>query len=253
MRLERLSEDAEKLRWELVQVCRVLVEGRLDSGPFGNVSVRIPGTSEYWQNPAGITFDALTPQDVIRVDAEGKVIEGNHSPHPGEFIHREIYRLRRDVQAIVHTHSHSTVMLSLLGKSIEPFTQVGAALYGDQGIYLGYSGPVRDTDEGNAIAKALAQNTVVIAKNHGLFATGKSLSAAWWDMVVADLAAKIHVDALKMGLSHADPLSLEVAEKSRREVRHRQYQAMWQGQVAKLKFKYPELFCSERIEKKGFG
>ena len=170
------------------------------------MSIRIPGRDESWQNPVGVNFDQLRVEDVLRVDVEGKVLEGSRKAHPGEFIHRQIYAARPDVGAIVHTHSHSTVMLSLLGCEIEPFTQLGASLNGDQGLYLGFNGTVRDSDEGRAIARALGSKSIVIAKNHGLFAAAPTIKAAFWDMVVADWAARVHLDALKLGLKKADPL-----------------------------------------------
>ena len=81
--------------------------------------------------------------------------------------------------------------------------KLGAAIYHDQGIYHGFTGPVRTTDEGAAIAKALGNKSIVIAKNHGLFTTGNRIQAALWDMVIADTAAKIHLSAKQLGLQLA--------------------------------------------------
>jgi L-fuculose-phosphate aldolase len=223
--------SAERLRRDLVTACHILVRSNMDSGPFGNVSIRIPGTEQYWQNPVGVYFGRLTVDDVIRVDRDGEVLEGKHRAHPGEFIHREIYRRRPDVGAIVHTHSPDTVMLSLLGCEIEPFTQLGASLVGDQGIYRGFTGPVRSSEEGSAIAEALGGRRIVIAKNHGLFAAGPNVRAALWDMIVADMASRIHLRALDAGIRKAENLPPEYVEKSRREVRDLQYEAAWENNI----------------------
>ena len=216
-------------RIEVVQACRILVDLRLDSGPFGNISVRVPGREEYWQNPVGIHFDRIQPRDVLRVNREGEVLEGDHPPHPGEFIHRQIYQLRPDVGAIVHTHSTDTVLFSLLGCEIAPLTQLGASLYDDQGIYQGFSGPVRSSEEGRAIATALGHKSIVIAKNHGLFAAANNIRAALWDMVVADKAACIHLRAMGLGVKIPTTVHPEIVEKSRREVRDRQCDAVWKN------------------------
>lgn len=217
------------LRTEVVLACRIIVDQKLDSGPFGNISIRIPNTQQFWINPSGITFDQLEPDDILCVDINGNLIEGKHEQHPGEFIHRAIYQLRNDVNAIVHTHSENTVLMSLLGCEIEPFTQLGASIYNDQGIYHGFSGPVRTVDEGVAIAQALGNKSIVIAKNHGLFAAGSSIQSALWDMIVADSAAKIHLAAKHLGLQHADKLSPEHFHKSKIEVRDKQHKFMWQS------------------------
>lgn len=222
------------LKQAIVTACRMLVLLKLDSGPFGNVSIRVPGTETYWVNPEGKIFTEVTVDDLVLMNLNGDVLDGQHQPHPGEFIHREIYRRRQDVNAIVHTHSESTVMHSLLGQTIEAHTQLGASLYGDQGLYQGFSGPVRDSHEGAAIAEALGDKAIVIAKNHGLFTASSSIRAAWWDMVIADAAAKIHVSAKQLGLPPAAIPSAAILEKSRREVRVRQCEAMWHSYAANL-------------------
>lgn len=132
------------LQASLVTVCHILVANRLDSGPFGNVSVRVPGTQTFLVNPQGICFDKLKNDDIVTVNIAGEILSKNHPPHPGEVIHRAIYQKRPDVSAIVHVHSPHTVAISLLGEPIQAFTQLGASLRGDQGIFHGFSGPVRD-------------------------------------------------------------------------------------------------------------
>jgi len=225
--LDLANVVSHQLKQEVVSACHILVKLKLDSGPFGNISIRVPKTETFWVNPDGITFDQLKPADIVRVDINGKVLEGDLQPHPGTFIHREIYRLRADVNAIVHTHSENTVLISLLGCEIEPYTQLGAAIYNDQGIYHGFTGPVRTSDEGEAIAEALGDKSIVIAKNHGLFTTAATIQAALWDMVLADTAAKIHLSAKQLGLPAADRLSDQYMQKSAVEVRQKQCDSMW--------------------------
>lgn len=224
-----------KLQKEVWMACQFLVQQRLDSGPFGNVSARIPNTNTYWHNPVGIPFRQLEVDDILLVDTNGNVLKGSHKPHPGEFIHREIYKMRPDVVAVVHTHSPNTVFQSLLGKIIEPYTQLGCAFFGDQGLYLGFTGPVRDANEGHEIAKALGKKSTVIAKNHGQFAVStNNIRAALWDMILLEWASQIHVEAVKMGLPTAGNVPDSDLEKSRREVRERQYESMWQSFVKEL-------------------
>lgn len=232
-KVQRLSSDQHKAN--IVMACKVLVDQRLDSGPFGNVSVRVPDTDEFYVNPMGLTFNEIETDNILLMSLQGEVLEGRGEPHPGEFIHREIYRLRKDVKAIVHTHSDNTVALSLLGCEIEPFTQLGASIYADQGVYTDFTGPVRTSDEGVAIAKSLGDKSLVIAKNHGLFAVGNTLAAALWDFIVADQAAKIHLTALQLGLDKADKMSEAYLQKSKREVREKQHVSMWNSYLNKLK------------------
>lgn len=225
---------SHQIREAIKLTCRIIVKQKLDSGPFGNISIREPNTDTFWVNCSGVTFEHITEKDIVRMDLHGNVLDGELDPHPGEFIHREIYRRRPDIQAIVHTHSENTVALSLLGCKIEPFTQLGAAFYEDQGIYHGFTGPVRTSDEGAEIAKALGQNSLLVAKNHGVFATGSSIQAALWDMIIADAAAKIHLTARQHGIHAAEKISDEFMQKSKIEVRHKQNEFMWESFVKSL-------------------
>ncbi len=235
MKTELLDNNISlKLKHDLIIACQILVAQKLDSGPFGNISVRIPGTSEFWINPCGVTFNQIKSCDVLRFDLNGNILEGHKPGHPGEIIHRAIYQLRPDVTAIVHTHSDNTVAQSLLGIKIEPFTQLGASIHNDQGVYSGFTGPVRSAHEGYAIAKALENYSIVIAKNHGLFTVAQSLQAALWDFIVCDHAAKIHLQALQLGMKHAELISDEYLLKSKEEVRHKQFEFMWTNYVNSL-------------------
>ena len=229
-----ILSKSHQLKQEVVSACHIITKLKLDAGPFGNISVRVPGTETFFVNPEGVTFDQLLREHIVLVDIDGHVLEGEGNPHPGTFIHREIYRLRKDVSAIVHTHSENTVLLSLLGLEIEPYTQLGAAIFGDQGIYHGFTGPVRTSDEGKDIAEALGNKTIVIAKNHGLFTVAQTIQAALWDMVVADTAAKIHLSAKQLGLGPADRLSEEYMRKSKIEVRQKQCDFMWNSFLNKI-------------------
>ena len=92
---------------------------------------------------------------------------------------------------------------------------------------------MRDSNEGHAIAKALASNSIVIAKSHGLFAAARDIKATLWDFIVADMASEIHVEARKLGVS-APQLESATLTKSRGEVRDRQCESSWNSSVRKL-------------------
>lgn len=235
MKIEPLVNNINsQLKHDLVLASHILVAQKLDSGPFGNISVRIPGTAEFLINPCGVTFNQIKSNDILRIDLNGNILEGNKPAHPGEIIHRAIYQLRPDVSAIVHSHSINTVMQSLLGIKIEPYTQLGASIHNDQGIYSGFTGPVRSTQEGYAIAEALENYSIVIAKNHGLFTTSKSLPAALWDFIVCEQAAMVHLQAIQLGFKQAELISDEYLQKSKEEVRHKQFHFMWKNFVNSL-------------------
>jgi len=232
-----LAPVSHQLRQDVLSACKIIVDQKLDSGPFGNISIRIPNTEAFWINPAGITFDQLELDDILCVDTFGNILEGKHEPHPGTFIHREIYRLRMDIGAIVHTHSENTVMISLLGCEIQSFTQLGTSIYNDQSIYHGFNGPVRTTDEGFVMAQALGKKSILIAKNHGVFTCGATIQSALWDFIIADMAAKTHLTANSLGIHSADMPPKEIIQKSKIEVRQKQCEFMWNSYLKRNRFR----------------
>jgi ribulose-5-phosphate 4-epimerase/fuculose-1-phosphate aldolase len=233
------SPQIQPLAVQLVQAARIILRNGLGSGPFGNLSIRVPGTTKYIQNPAGVYFEHLSPDQVVVLDLEEERAAGGHQ---GDFIHKQILRRRPDVNAIAHSHCHASVMLCVLGTVIEPFTQVGAAIHGDQGLFQPFTGPVRDFEEGDGIAKALGDKALVIANRHGIFAAGKSMPHAVWDLMLADWAAREHLHAVQLGIRVAPPLRPQDYLKSRTELREDMCAGIWENELQHLRRSDPSLF-----------
>jgi ribulose-5-phosphate 4-epimerase/fuculose-1-phosphate aldolase len=120
--------------------------------------------------------------DLILVDADGEVVEGNQPINRAAFaIHSQIHAARPDVVAAAHTHSMNGKAWSTLGRLLDPLTQDACAFYGDHGLFNDYTGVVLSTDEGKRIAHALGDYKAVILRNHGLLTVGPTVDeAAWW-------------------------------------------------------------------------
>jgi ribulose-5-phosphate 4-epimerase/fuculose-1-phosphate aldolase len=222
------------LKQQIVHAAKIIVRQGLACDPFGNISARLSTSNDFLINPEGVVFNQLKVTDIVMVNVDAGLINHACKPHPGVVIHREIYRLYPEIKAIVHTHSEAATIFSLLGCTIKPFTQLGASLFMDQGLYSGFSGPVRSNSEGLEIAQALAGKAIVIAKNHGIFAANHNLPAALWDMLIADIAAQTHVAATQLGIAAPPSMREEDYLKSKLEVRTKQYDLMWRSLVNDL-------------------
>lgn len=214
-------------RHDLLVACRALSNMKLSAGPFGNVSVRIPNTPYYLENPADIYFENLRESDFVLLSVTGEKIAGKGERHQGDYIHQAIYRRRPDVGAIVHTHAHHSVLMACRAQLPAPWTQVGAAFVGDIGVYDGFSGPVRDQSEGEYIAKALGDKSVVMAVRHGFFIARKKLPEALWDMSLIEQVCREHLDMLRFGEITPSELPADALEKSARCIRHEFVEAFW--------------------------
>lgn len=154
-----------------------------DEGVAGHITARDPERPDhFWVNPLGMSFRHVRVSDLILVDDQGNVVEGDWPLNQAAFaIHSRIHRARPDVHAAAHSHSLHGKAFSSLGILLDPLTQDSCAFYGDHSLFDDYTGVVLDVAEGDRIAEALGQNKAVILRNHGLLTVGQTVeSAAWW-------------------------------------------------------------------------
>jgi ribulose-5-phosphate 4-epimerase/fuculose-1-phosphate aldolase len=233
----------DQTRLDLACACRIIANEKMDDGIGGHISVRIPGTDEFWTNPYPFYFADIMPDDIVRVDAQGRVLEGKHKPNPSVDLHPAIYTRRLDVNAIVHTHPPYLTGFSALGRVIEIFDQVGAFLFEEQAVYNEFTGTILSHEGAAPIAEALGTKRLAILKNHGLLAVGSDLRIALVDTLLAERAARIQAMALQVGATSADALSDEVARQTRdanRELGH--YEDTWEALLRGLRRSDPDLF-----------
>lgn len=143
----------------------------------GNVSARIPGAEEFWITPSGIFKGELNPEDLVKLDLEGNVIEGFLRPSIEYPFHAAIYRVRPDVNAVVHAHNPYTVGLTLAGVSIRPIT-VEEVMVLRRVDVVPFEFPGTDK-----LAKLVEEyiskgGRALILQNHGIVAVGSNLVEA---------------------------------------------------------------------------
>ncbi len=152
-------------------------------GVAGHITARDPERPDhFWVNPFGVPFGHISASDLLLVNDEGDVVEGDIAVNRAAFaIHAAIHKARPDVVAAAHSHSVYGKAFSSLGRLLDPLTQDSCAFYDDHGLFDEYTGVVIDTSEGDRIAKALGDYKAAILLNHGLLTVGTTVdAAAWW-------------------------------------------------------------------------
>ncbi len=233
----------DQIRLDLACACRIIANEKMDDGIAGHLSIRIPSTDEMWTNPYPFYFADIQPDDVVRVDMKGRVIEGRHKPNPSIDIHPAIYRRRPDVGAIVHTHPPCVTGYSALGRQIEVYDQVGSFVFEEQAVYNEFTGTVFSEDGAEPIAEALGSRNICILKNHGLITVGTDIRFALGYTLLAERAAHVQAMATQFGATKADALDDETARQTKAaniEIGH--YEDMWQALVRGLRRSCPDLF-----------
>ncbi len=154
-----------------------------NEGVAGHLTARDPEHPDlFWVNPFGLSFGLIRASDLILVDHEGEVVQGDWPVNRAAFaIHSQVHQARPDVTAAAHTHSTFGRAFSALGKLLDPITQDSCAFYRDHALFDDFTGVVLDVEEGKRIAHALGDNKACILRNHGLLTVGQSVDeAAWW-------------------------------------------------------------------------
>lgn len=187
---------------------RLHAEGLL-KGTSGNLSVREVDTM--WITPSGVPWPELDATDLARVRlGDGERLEGP-APSSEAPLHRRLYRLRDDIRAIVHTHSHFATVFSVLRRPIEPVHYLIA--FGGRRIGVADYACYGTDALADRVAEALGDDRCVLLANHGLVAVGETLArAAAVASAVEEVAAlQYHAEALGEPV-HLDDAQLRTVE-----------------------------------------
>lgn len=181
--------EAERLhrRQRLAAAFRLFARHGLDEGVAGHITARDPEHADrFWVNPFAVPFSRIKVSDLLLVDHDGTVLEGDkggtRNVNQAAFaIHSQVHAARPDVVAAAHSHSLYGKAWSALGRKLDPITQDSCDFFEDHELYADFNGVVTDVDEGKNIAHALGDAKAAILQNHGLLTVGQSVDeAAWW-------------------------------------------------------------------------
>ena len=179
-----MSED---IRDQIIDVVDELYDAGLITPKGGNVSVRIVDSEEAWITPTQLYKGGLTIEKLIRVDLQGRKLEGRDRPSVELPMHLQIYRSREDVGAIIHTHAPMATVVGLYDEPIPAITIEALALGQVPVVPFLLSGT---KEQSQAITEALGDGPGVLLRNHGLLTVGRDLREAANRAHQAEFAAR---------------------------------------------------------------
>ena len=180
---DTVDEERRHRKERLAAGFRLFGRFGFDEGVAGHITARDPEHLDcFWVNPFGMNFSHIRVSDLILVNHEGQVVEGDGLVNGAAFaIHSQVHAARPDVIAAAHSHSIYGKSWSALGRLLDPITQDACAFYDDHALFDDYTGVVLDLEEGKRIGHALDDRKAVILRNHGLLTVGHSVDeAVWW-------------------------------------------------------------------------
>ncbi|MFG2710420.1 L-ribulose-5-phosphate 4-epimerase [Streptomyces goshikiensis] len=190
-----MSSPIDLLRRQVSDLHQELVRYDLVVWTAGNVSARLPGEDLMVIKPSGVSYDELTPGNMILCDLEGKVVDGDQSPSSDTAAHAYVYRHMPEVGAVVHTHSTYASAWAARGEAVPCVLTAMADEFGAE-IPVGPFALIGDDSIGRGIVETLRghRSPAVLMKSHGVFTIGKDAKAAVKAAVMCeDVARTVHI------------------------------------------------------------
>jgi L-ribulose-5-phosphate 4-epimerase len=191
-----------ELKAMVATACRIIYRLGL-SDYLGHPSARVAGTDRVVIKPKHSErirgMDTMTAADMVVIDLDGQLVEGQDPPPSEVFIHTEIYRARPDVLAVVHTHQPVATELGIYGVPILPILHIEAPLV-EQPMPTWPSARMVVTPElGRELARALGTHRVCHLQGHGIVSVGDSVREATLGAIYLERLAKANLVGLQIG------------------------------------------------------
>jgi ribulose-5-phosphate 4-epimerase/fuculose-1-phosphate aldolase len=200
------SEQEWGLRVELAACYRAFVHYGWTDSIFTHLSARVPGVSDqYIINPYGLLFHEITASNLIKVDFDGNVVDGdNHYNEAGHAIHTAILKARPDVNVALHSHTRAGMAVSCMTCGLLPLTQQANEIRNLM-CYHKYGVATDNNEECESLGRDVADKWIMLMENHGLLTVGRNVAEAFYFLYTVENACKVQVDVLASGQKYVTP------------------------------------------------
>ena len=215
----------EQLKEEVLKANLMLPKHGLVTFTWGNVSAIDREKGIVAIKPSGVEYDVMKAEDIVLVDLDGNVVEGNLKPSSDLMTHLEFYRNWPNVNGVVHTHSRWATSFAQAGKDILPLgTTQADYFYGsipctrlmtEEEITGEY-----ELETGKVIVETFKERNIdadevpgVLVHSHGPFAWGTSADNAVHNAVVMEECARMNAIATLLKDNQIDPMQQTLLDK----------------------------------------
>lgn len=197
------------LKYQVCDWAKRAYQDGLFEGTCGNLSAFDREKGIVVITPSGVSYDRYRPEDMVVIDLEGNVLEGNYAPSSEWIMHTMVYRQKPEVNAIIHTHSPYASAFAVRNQPIPAvLIEMIPTLGGD--VPLAEFGMPGTEEVGAQAVKALKGRGGCLLANHGVLAIGDTLERAFVRAGYVENAAKICSIAMSNGT--IVPLGEELCE-----------------------------------------
>lgn len=191
--------NINEVKEQICDVCHKMWQQGWVAANDGNVTVKLEDGT-FLATPTGISKSFITPDKLIRINANGDILEseGGYKPSSEIKMHLRCYVERDDVGAVVHAHPPTATGFAVAGKSMNDYSMIESVIaFGS--VPLTPYGTPSTNEVPESIAPYLEKHDVILLENHGALTVGCDLITAYYRMESLELLAKITLTAHLLG------------------------------------------------------
>ena len=193
-------------RKEVLETAKKMFEMELVAGTWGNISARVD--KQYMIiTPSGMSCDLLKPEDMVLTNIHDLSYVGRLKPSIESLLHAEIYKIRPEIGAVIHSHSVHASSIAAARKDIPPILDDMVQIVGGSIKVAEYGLPGSEEMVKKAVSKLKNRNAVILA-NHGPVCLGRNIGEALITCQIVEKASKVFIDTQALG----GPVSLSDAD-----------------------------------------
>lgn len=196
------AADEKNLRRDLAAAYRLAARFGWDDTLYTHFSARLPGgragQERFLLNPFGLMFNEVCASDLIVVDLEGHIVDGDARYNPAGFtIHSAVHMARDDAHCVIHTHTLAGMAVAACEQGLLQLNQISAEFHQSVG-YHPYEGVAFNHEERARIQAALGEHMALILRHHGLLSVGPTVADAFCIMFYLNRACEIQLAAAQL-------------------------------------------------------
>ncbi len=199
-------------REKLALSCRMLAAEEHGSGLAGQLSARGEKPNTFFMLRFGLGLDEITSGNLLLVDDDLNVLEGEGMPNPSNRFHLWIYTAKPNVNSIMHTHPPHVSALSMIGVPLAVSHMDTSLFYEDCAWLPEWPGTPIGDEEGQIISEAIGDKRAILLAHHGQLVACTTIEEAAIMAIFIERAARLQLLAMSAGA--IKPINPELAKEA---------------------------------------
>jgi ribulose-5-phosphate 4-epimerase/fuculose-1-phosphate aldolase len=225
------------VRQQLACALRILAHEGWCENLSGHITWATPDGG-MWCNPWGIWWEEVRASDILRLNADGDIVDGCWDVTPAVFLHTELHRARSDATIVVHNHPYYATLLAAMNE-IPAMVHQNSCIFDAELVLVDEYSGVDDATHGRWLTEQVGAASGILLAHHGAIVTGTTIGEACYKAVTFERMCRMTYDILALGRR---PIEIPAAQRLELKSMLRQNtpRAYWDGAARQLLAHEPE-------------